>query len=200
MKPLLLGAIVSSACSVVTYCLIQRANADLKTGLAIKQTDKLAVNAATCFAWLALTLLLLWFTHCKLRVVGAISLVIVLLYLSLDVKAVHAFVGQAKDFGSSDSLTDRCTQISAAAFAVGSILLNSQKDLAPKVAPLIFLAILLSVSSTITSPSGKQCILRRSSDWEAVQKAAIGIAAGLLALSVGVCIDESLLPFSSPGA
>lgn len=195
MASLLVAASLASvAAAAVVYCIIQAENKDLKHSVSIKQTDKLAVNAATCFAWLALSLGLVHVTGASLGLVASFSLVLVLLYLSLDVKAVHSYVGPLKDFHTGDSLKDRSTQISAAAFAVGSVLLSTRRDLAPKVAPLVFMAILLSVSSTITSVQGKQCVLRKSSDWEAMQKAAIAVAAGLLALAVGICVDESLLP------
>lgn len=194
MKAVVAGILASVAAGAITYGLVQCTNRDLRQSVVVKQTDKLAVNAAACFMWLALSLGLIHLTHTHIGPVACVTLVLVLLYLTLDVKAIHSFVGPVKDFTLGDSLKDRSTQISAAAFAVGSVLLSSRRDLAPKVAPLVFMAILLSVSSTITSQSGKQCILRKSSDWEAVQKAAIAIAAGLLALAVGICVDESLSP------
>lgn len=194
MNVVIAGILASVTAGTLTYGLVQCTNRDLRHSVTIKQTDKLAVNAAACFMWLALSLGLIHLTHTHIGPVACVTLVLVLLYLTLDVKAIHSFIGPVKDFSLGDSLKDRSTQISAAAFAVGSVLLSSRRDLAPKVAPLVFMAILLSVSSTITSQQGKQCILRKSSDWEAVQKAAIAIAAGLLALAVGICVDESLSP------
>jgi hypothetical protein len=193
MRIVYLGAFASLAMALCSYTLIQCQNKSLRHSLPIKQNDKLAVSVAACFVWLFLALVVVGATGNRLGIFGCLSLVLVLLYLSLDVKAVHPYVGPLKDFKSGDSLNERSTQISAAAFAVGSLLLNSRRDLAPKVSPLIFLAILLSVSSTITSASAKQCILRKSSDWEAVQRASMGISAGLLALAVGICIDEAFL-------
>ena len=194
MSLLVAASLASLVAAAAIYCIVQVENKDLKHGVSVKQTDKLSVNAAACFCWLALSLMLVHITGSSLGLVGSFSLVLVLLYLSLDVKAVHSFVGPLKDFSNGDPLKDRSTQISAASFAVGSVLLSTRRDLAPKVAPLVFMAILLSVSSSITSTQGKQCVLRKSSDWEAVQKAGIAISAGLLALAVGICVDESLLP------
>ena len=140
--------------------------------------------------------MLLRVTKQELGLVSALTFLIVLLYLCQEVRAVVPYVGPLKEYQGGDTLLERSTQISTAAFAAGTILLSTSKEITARVAPFVFLALLLAVVSTVPSGSYRRGGMDRRATWESVQKAAMAMGAGMLALAIGICVDANL--FETP--
>jgi hypothetical protein len=174
------------------YAIITYSLQGLQDPVTTKKADRLAVNAAACFVWPALILILLKATQQELGLVGNFTFLIVLLYLCQEVRAVVPYVGPLKEYQGGDTLLERSTQISTAAFAAGTILLSTSKHLSARVSPFVFLALLLAVVSTVPSGSYRKGGMDRRATWESAQKAAIAMGAGMLALAIGICVDAHL--------
>jgi len=182
--------------SVIVYAIIKCSTHGLHNLVTSKKSDLLAVNAAACFLWPALILMILKATKQALGLVSTLTFLMVLLYLSQEVRAVVPYVGPLKEYQGGDTLLERSTQISTAAFAAGTILLTTSKHIASRVAPFVFLALLLAVVSTVPSGSYRKGSVDKCAVWESAQKSAMAMGAGMLALAIGICVDANL--FEAP--
>lgn len=188
-------ALLCVASGLLTFALLRWCLRDLRKSCANKKAERLAVNAAACFFWPALVWGLMRCTgQVDLGLAALLSCVIVLAYLCQEAKAVLPYVGALDDYQGGDSLHERAKQISTAAFATGTILLSTTKELAGRVAPVVFLALLLCVISAVPGGGASQHRKRKHLTWESIQKASISMAAGLLALAIATCVDVNLLP------
>ena len=185
------AALCCTGAAALVFLLVRTALCDLRHPLTMKKSDRLAVNAAACFLWPALVIMLLRLTEQSMGLVARLTFLIVLLYLCHEVKALMPFVGPLKEYTGGDSLLERSTQISTAGFAAGTILL-SNGDLSGRVAPFVLLALLMAVVSTVPSSSSRKCNMETRATWESTQKAAMAMGAGLLAVSMGICVDLKL--------
>lgn len=189
------------AAGLTAFVMLRWSLRKLHDSCASKKADRLAVNAAACFAWPALVWALL---QCSARasgtgaggaptlgLVGQVTCIVVLAYLCQEVRAVVPYIGPLEDYQGGDTLFERATQISTAAFATGTILLSTAKELTARVAPFVFLALLLCVVSAVPGTSAQK---RRSKHltWESIQKSSMSMAAGLLALAIAICVDANL--------
>jgi hypothetical protein len=159
----------------------------------VKKAERLRVNTAACFLWVALVAsLLVSVDHTPGPICLATGL-LVLAYLCQEVRAVVLYVGTFKEYqGGGETLLERSTQISTAAFAAGTILLSAKKDMTAKVAPFVFLALLLCVVSAVPSGASQKNGLGEHATWESAQKVGMSTAAGLLALAIAMCADTQL--------
>jgi len=178
--------------AVIVFSVLRCSLKNLHDPVTLKKSDRLAVNAAACFLWPALMLVLLKVTKQSLGLVSLMTFLMVLLYLCQEVRAVVPYVGPLKEYQGGDTLLERSTQISTAAFAAGTILLSTSKEISAQVAPFVFLALLLSVVSTVPSGSYRKGGMDRRATWESAQKAAIAMGAGMLAVAIGICVDANL--------
>jgi len=189
------GEALSCCCisaSVLVYAILKGSTRGLVDSVTAKKSDRLAVNAAACFLWPALILALLRVTKQDLGLVSTLTFLVVLLYLCQEVRAVVPYVGPLKEYQGGDTLLERSTQISTAAFAAGTILLSTSKEITTRVAPFVFLALLLAVVSTVPSGSYRKGGMDKRATWESAQKAAMAMGAGMLALAIGICVDANL--------
>ena len=186
------AAAAATACLLTAlgvYAMLQYHFKDLKQAPARRKADRLAINAAACFIWPAIALVILATVPGSVGVTTQVTSVVVLLYLVLDVRALVNYVGSLNDYQGVETLGERATQISTAAFAAGTLLLSSGgKDVVERVAPFVFLALLLCVISAVPSGNARRGITRRAV-WDASQRSAVAFAAGLLALAIAVCVD-----------
>lgn len=182
--------------AILVFSVLRCSLKNLHDPVTLKKSDRLAVNAAACFLWPALMLVLLKVTKQSLGLVSMMTFLMVLLYLCQEVRAVVPYVGPLKEYQGGDTLLERSTQISTAAFAAGTILLSTSKEISAQVAPFVFLALLLSVVSTVPSGSYRKGSMDRRATWESAQKAAIAMGAGMLAVAIGICVDANLWPSS----
>jgi len=181
------GAAVLAA--VAVYVVIQHHFRDLEEAPARRKADRLAINAAACFLWPAIAIVILATVPGSVGMTTQLTCLAVLLYLVLDVRAVVNYVGLLRDYQGAETLSERATQISTAAFAAGTLLLSAGgKDVVERVAPFVFLALLLCVVSAVPSGNARRSITRRAI-WDATQRVAVAFAAGLLALAIAVCVD-----------
>lgn len=178
--------------AAIVFSVLRCSLKNLHDPVTLKKSDRLAINAAACFLWPALMLVLLKVTKQSLGPVSLMTFLMVLLYLCQEVRAIVPYVGPLKEYQGGDTLLERSTQISTAAFAAGTILLSTSKEISAQVAPFVFLALLLSVVSTVPSGSYRKGGMDRRATWESAQKAAIAMGAGMLAVAIGICVDASL--------
>ena len=186
------------AAALVVYAIVKASMNGLRDAVTTKKSDRLAVNASACFLWPALILVLLRCTKQDLGLVSTLTFLVVLLYLCQEVRAVVPYIGPLKEYQGGDTLLERSTQISTAAVAAGTILLSTSKELTSRVAPFVFLALLLAVVSTVPSGSYRKGGMDKRATWESAQKAAMAMGAGMLALAIGICVDSNL--FEVPSA
>ena len=184
-------ALLCVVAAALIYLVVKTSLGGLQHSLTAKKSDRLDVNAATCFLWPALVFMLLRVTEQSMGPVSTLTFLVVLLYLCHEVKALVPFIGPLKEYTGGDSLLERSTQISTAGFAVGTILLSSS-DLSQRVAPFVLLALLMAVVSTVPSSSYRKCNMEKRATWESAQKAAMAMGAGLLAMAMGICVDVKL--------
>jgi hypothetical protein len=118
---------------------------------------------------------------------------VVLACLCVDVRSVVGYEGPLREYHqASESVVERATQISTAAFAAGTLLLSAGgKTVAPAVAPLVFVALLFCVLSSVPSSVARRGI-GESALLESTQHSCMSFSAGLLALAIAVCVDEKL--------
>ena len=117
---------------------------------------------------------------------------VVLGYLGLELKAPYGYAGSVEALeGSAELFFERGTQVTTVAFALGTLLV-SQKDaeLARLVAPLVFLALFFAVIPSLAVGQTARRHLNSSPALGAVQRLALSFAAGLLCVSLAVCIDH----------
>lgn len=185
-------AIAAGACTLAAlavFYLVQDHFKDLREAPARRKADRLAVNAAACFLWPAIALVILATVPGSAGLTTQLTALAVLLYLVLDVRVLVNYVGSLNEYQGAETLGERATQISTAAFAAGTLLLSAGgKDVVERVAPFVFLALLLCVVSAVPSGNARRCITRRAL-WDATQRIAVAFAAGLLALAIAVCVD-----------
>jgi len=190
-----LRAGAAGACALaagLAYTLLQWHFRSLEETAARRKADRLAVNAAACFLWPCVALLILQTAPGGIGVTVQLTALAVLLYLVLDVRVLVNYVGPINEYQGAETLGERTTQISTAAFAAGTLLLSTGgADVVRRVAPMVFLALLLCVVSVVASGNTRRGITRRAI-WDAAQRVAVAFAAGLLALAIAMCVDVRL--------
>lgn len=183
------AAIACTVAACAVYAILQSHFQDLHEAAARRKADRLAVNAAACLLWPAIALVILSTVPGSAGVTTQLTCLVVLLYLVLDVRALANYVGSLTEYQGAETLGERATQISTAAFAAGTLLLSAGgQDVVERVAPFVFLALLLCVVSGVPSGSARRGITRRAI-WDSAQRVAMAFAAGLLALAIAVCVD-----------
>lgn len=187
-------SVVFLVAAVCSYAIFRLSLKNLKDGSAVKKSERLAVTLAVCFLWPSIVLFLLRITHQGLGTAAALTSLVVLFYLCQDVKALVPYVGLVNEYQGGETLVERSTQISTAAFATGTILLSAGKEVASRVAPFVFLALLLCVVSAVPSAPSQKGGGEKHASWDSFQKSGMSIAAGLLALAIGICVDAQLSP------
>jgi hypothetical protein len=122
----------------------------------------------------------------------ASSFVLVLLFLSLELKAPQGFCGTLSELqGSSELLFERGTQITTVAFALGTLLLSQKEgSLAKAVAPLVFLALFFSVIPSLAVGQTARQYMGSNPIPAAAQRLSLSLAAGLLCVSLAVCLER----------
>jgi len=183
------------AMAVAAFAFVRFSTRHLREPEVRRNADRLAVNAATCFAWPACVLLLLPEEELLRGYAVRLAALVVLWCLCVDARAVVRYVGPLEDYEPGESLGERSRQISTAAFAAGTFLLSSGiGQLAPCVTTLVFVALLLCVLSAVPSGGGARQGLAEPATWETAQRACVSAAAGFLALALAVCVDHKLSP------
>lgn len=122
----------------------------------------------------------------------ASSFILVLINLSLELKPPRGYIGPMETLdGSTELLFERGTQITTVAFALGTLLV-SQKDsgLAKTVAPLVFLALFFSVIPSLAVGQTARRHVVTSPSHASSQRLALSLAAGLLCVSLAICIER----------
>ena len=186
--------VVAGSCCLLgaaAFAVVKCSLANVEDAVSVKKSDRLAVNVAVCFAWPAVMAVVLCALGLGLGLVGWLACLVVLVCLTGEVRAVSAYVGPLSAYQGGGTLTERSTQISAAAFAAGTILLSAGGDLVGRVSPFVFLALLFCVLSAVPTGSSRNSI-GRGAFWDAWQKAGMSFAAGLLAVAIATCVDVKL--------
>ncbi len=153
-----------------------------------RMRQRVAVHAAAVVLWPAVVLALLGWAPFRTSVSATVS-ALVLLYLSLEVTGFSIYAGPLEAYENCDTVYERSVQVSAVAFAVSTLLLSQRDDgLAKAVALPVFLALLFCTASAVPSAVARRRV-GANGHWNALQKVAVSYAAGLLCLSVGLCLD-----------
>jgi len=121
-----------------------------------------------------------------------VAFFVVLGYLGLELRPPYGYAGSVEGLdGTAELFFERGTQVTTVAFALGTLLL-SQKDaaLARLVGPLVFLALFFAVIPSLAVGQTARRHLNTSPALGAVQRLALSFAAGLLCVSLAVCIDH----------
>jgi len=182
------AACLAAAAAVAAYLWTRRAARGLREPALTRAADRLAVNVAACFAWLAVVALATAAHRCGL--VFQLTALAVLGYLAMEARAVSVYVGPLCQYDGSELLSERTNQISTAAFAAGALLISAGSAVL-LVAPLVFMALLLCVLSAVPSAAARKG-LGSGATGDAVQRALVSFSAGILALAIAVCVDEKL--------
>jgi hypothetical protein len=156
-----------------------------------KLCAKTCVFLAGIVLWPALFVLVVGGTQ-ETRPLVLLAFFIVLGYLGLELKAPYGYAGSVEGLdGSAELFFERGTQVTTVAFALGTLLV-SQKDaeLARTVAPLVFLALFFAIIPSLAVGQTARRHLDTSPALGAVQRLALSFAAGLLCVSMAVCIDH----------
>lgn len=117
---------------------------------------------------------------------------VVLGYIGLELRAPYGYTGSVEGIdGSSEIFFERGTQVTTVAFALGTLLV-SQKDaeLARLVAPLVFLALFFAVIPSLAVGQTARRHFNSNPALGSVQRLTLSFAAGLLCVSLAVCIDH----------
>ena len=144
--------------------------------------------------WSALFVLLLGGFSAS-RPFAGVAFLLVLVYLGLELKSPREYTGGlGAAEGSVDLFFERGTQVTTAAFALGTLLM-SQRDpeLARLVAPLVFLALFFAVLPSLAVGQTARRHAAGAPFLSAAQRLALSFAAGLLCLSLAVCLDHVCL-------
>lgn len=186
-------AALFAAAALGLYLVLVTSLTGLQDPRTTRKASRLAVNAAACFLWPALLLVMLDKTGQQLGSAAQLVSLVVLVYLCQEVRAVVPYVGPFDAYRFDETLRERSTQISTAAFAAGTILLSASDAVKKSTAPFVFLALLFCVLSAV--PSGAtQKEDGSGALQESLQKVSMGMAAGLLAVAMGMCVDAHLAP------
>jgi nitrate reductase NapE component len=181
----LLIAAVSLAVSAAVRC------KGVKHQRARRLCAKTCVFLAGIVLWPALFVLVVGGTQ-ETRPLVLLAFFIVLGYLGLELRAPYGYAGSVEGLdGSAEFFFERGTQVTTVAFALGTLLV-SQKDaeLARIVAPLVFLALFFAIIPSLAVGQTARRHLNTSPVLGAVQRLALSFAAGLLCVSMAVCIDH----------
>lgn len=115
------------------------------------------------------------------------AFLVVQVYLVAEIRALTPFEGPLEEYEHHDSLVDRTRQITAATFAVGTLLMTQKRDMVVKRAsPILFTALLLVAVCTLPSPSVRRDMERRGI-FDGVTKISITFAGGLLCVAIAAC-------------
>lgn len=195
MRGTALGHAIAGVCllaALLIYVGIRHYTAGLSEGCLRRQSERLAVNAALCFLWPPLVMLLLPEEDLVRGFAAGLVALLVLLCMCLDVKAVSSFLGPLEDYDPGDSISERSKQITTAAFAAGTFLLSSASGGLPaSSSSLVFVALLLCVLSAVPSNNLRPGT-GEGSTWESVQRSCVSVSGGFLALAIAICVDHKL--------
>lgn len=108
-------------------------------------------------------------------------IVLVTLYMIYDIKALPVYEGDIENMEDEDLLLERSTQVSAVAFAVGTLLFSQKKS--KKTTPLVFAALFFCAFSAIPSSTSRKHI-SRDAILDSIQKSFVTVGAGLLLISL----------------
>lgn len=153
-----------------------------------RMRQRAIIYAAAVVLWPAVVLALLGWAPFLTPVSATVSALVVL-YLSFEVTVFSVYAGPLEAYENYDSVYERGVQVSAVAFAVSTLLLSQRDDgLAKAVALPVFLALLFCTASAVPSAVARRRV-GATGHWSALQKVAVSYAAGLLCLSVALCLD-----------
>ena len=162
-------------------------------GTACRVTKQLRAKAAVFLAGIALwpALFLLVVDESRVGTGVSIAFVVVMIYLVMEMQPPKNYAGELDGLdGPAEIVLDRGAQVTAGAFALGTLLL-SQKDahLARLVAPLLFLALFLALAPTLAVGQTARRHLTTAPFLSAVQKLSVSFAGGLLCVALAMCLD-----------
>lgn len=182
----LLVAAVSLSMSAWVRC------RDVKQKRVQRLCAKTCVYLAGLLLWPALFVIILGGVTTDHSSLIIVAFFVVLGYIGMELKAPYGYAGSVEGIdGPPETFFERGTQIITVAFALGTLLV-SQKDavLARKVAPLVFLALFFAVIPSLAVGQTARRHLTSSPTLGAAQRLVLSFAAGLLCLSLAVCIDH----------
>jgi hypothetical protein len=162
---------------------------------ACRVTKQLRSKAAVFLAGVALwpALFLLTVDETRIGVGVSIAFLVVMVYLVMELQPPKNYSGKLDGLdGPAEIVLDRGAQITAGAFALGTLLL-SQKDtnLARLVAPLLFLALFLALAPSLAVGQTARRHLTTAPFLSAVQKLSVSFSGGLLCVALAMCLDFS---------
>ena len=153
-----------------------------------RMRQRATVYAAAVVLWPAVLLALLGWAPFLAPIPATVS-TITLLCLCFEITGYSVYTGPLTAYEGCDAVYERGVQVSAVAFAVSTLLLSQRDDgLAKAIGLPVFLALLFCTLSAVPSSVARRRV-GATGHWNALQKVAVSYAAGLLCLSVALCLD-----------
>ena len=167
-------------------------HADQSTKMTRRLRESIHMYSASILLWPAIILIFFGFKP-FLRPLPALIILVVLFLFRCELTALSTYTGPLESIETSDAVYERNTQVTTVAFAVAMLLFShGNRALTSKVAFPIMMALLFCTLSTVPSILAKRR-LSENGRWNAIFKMLTSFAAGLLCLSLVICLD-ALLP------